>query len=62
MTVALFITFLERVLSETTRKIFLIVDRLRPISGVELGPRSIGIGSSYLLHVAPELSTYLTTT
>ena len=29
MTVALFITFLERMLSETTRKIFLIVDRLR---------------------------------
>ena len=29
MTAALFITFLERMLSETTRKIFLIVDRLR---------------------------------
>ena len=29
MTAALFITFLERLLSETTRKIFLIVDRLR---------------------------------
>ena len=29
MTAALSITFLERMLSETTRKIFLIVDRLR---------------------------------
>ena len=29
MRAALFITFLERMLSETTRKIFLIVDRLR---------------------------------
>ena len=29
MTAALFITFLERMLSETTRKIFLIMDRLR---------------------------------
>ena len=29
MTTALLITFLERMLSETTRKIFLIVDRLR---------------------------------
>ena len=29
MTAALFITFLERMLSETTRKIFLMVDRLR---------------------------------
>ena len=29
MTAALFITFLERMLSETTQKIFLIVDRLR---------------------------------
>ena len=28
MTAALFITFLEKLLSETTRKIFLIVDRL----------------------------------
>ena len=29
MRAALFITFLERMLSETTQKIFLIVDRLR---------------------------------
>ena len=29
MTAALFITFLERLLSETTRKVFLIVDRLK---------------------------------
>lgn len=29
MTAALFITFLEKLLSETTRKVFLIVDRLR---------------------------------
>ena len=29
MTAALFITFLERLLGETTRKIFLIVDRLK---------------------------------
>src|SRR5437868_14335761 len=29
MTAALFITFLERLLGETTRKVFLIVDRLK---------------------------------
>ena len=40
MTAALFITFLERMLSETTRKIFLIVDRLR----VHAGEKGGGLG------------------
>ena len=49
MTAALFITFLERMLSEDDPKNFLIVDRLRADEAkkVEAWPRSIGIGSSY---------------
>ena len=48
MTAALFITFLEELLSETTRKVFLIVDRLpaHEAQAVEDWVRSIGTGSS----------------
>ena len=49
MTAALFITFLERLLGETSRKIFLIVDRLKAheAKAVEdLGRRTTGTGSS----------------
>ena len=60
MTAALFITFLEKLLRETTRKVFLIVDRLRAheAQAVEdwVAARSDRIELFFLPRYAPELN------
>jgi transposase len=60
MTGALFITFLERLLGETSRKVFLILDRLPAHVAVEVGAWLAGhrdrIELFYLPRYAPELN------